>query len=561
MPRRICSVASIGAGSRSAGPHLRPRAALDEMTFTVEPGSVTGFLGPTPARRRPCGRSSARRPRCRRVRWQGRPIDHEARRTSATCRGARPVPVDEGPRAAASSASCAASAARRQTREASGWLAQLPHRSRRRPARGPLPRLPAACAADRRRCCTGPTLLVLDEPFSGLDPVAVDALSKCSSARRRAWRHGALLEPPARPRRGPVRAAVVVDHGRVVAAGTIDDRPPSATRSRDRRADGSSGIWTAAMWVGHLRHQRQQASWSTSGAGWPDEERAQPPYVPDTLQVIFSASKGVTAVLFHVLCEQGVMAADVPVATYWPEFAVNGKEGITLRQVLSHQAGLPAVHEKLRAARRPGLGSGRRRVGQAGAGLGARHRPRVPPVHRRLDRRRVDASGDRQECRGPPAGERRRGPRSRGLDRPARGRGRPRRTAASVSSAEGHGRQRTADGTCSGAQRSLGRHRGTSDRRAGPLDVVAILSAALGLSARETDVVVEVLRGSSTKAIATALHLSSYTVRTTSTRSSRRPVSTAGESSSRRVLRHLRAAAGRPVARPSSPNLRAAEIT
>ena len=59
----------------------------------------------------------------------------------------------------------------------------------------------------------------------------------------------------------------------------------------------------------------------------------------------------------------------------------------------------------------------------------------------------------------------------------------------------------------------LGARRGivTIDE-AGPPDVVAILSAALGLSAREIDVVVEVLRGSSTKEIATTLHLSTYTV-------------------------------------------------
>jgi DNA-binding CsgD family transcriptional regulator len=64
-----------------------------------------------------------------------------------------------------------------------------------------------------------------------------------------------------------------------------------------------------------------------------------------------------------------------------------------------------------------------------------------------------------------------------------------------------------------GAQRAVGRSRGivTIDE-AGPPDVVAILCAALGLSKRETDVVVEVLRGSSTKEIATTLHLSSYTV-------------------------------------------------
>jgi DNA-binding CsgD family transcriptional regulator len=75
-------------------------------------------------------------------------------------------------------------------------------------------------------------------------------------------------------------------------------------------------------------------------------------------------------------------------------------------------------------------------------------------------------------------------------------------------------RARTADGAWIVVRSApLGGRRGivTIDE-AGPPDVVAILSAALGLSARETDVVVEVLRGSSTKEIATALHLSTYTV-------------------------------------------------
>lgn len=75
-------------------------------------------------------------------------------------------------------------------------------------------------------------------------------------------------------------------------------------------------------------------------------------------------------------------------------------------------------------------------------------------------------------------------------------------------------RARTADGTWLVVRSApLGSQRGivTIDE-AGPPDVVAILGAALGLSARETDVVVEVLRGSSTKEIAGALHLSTYTV-------------------------------------------------
>lgn len=75
-------------------------------------------------------------------------------------------------------------------------------------------------------------------------------------------------------------------------------------------------------------------------------------------------------------------------------------------------------------------------------------------------------------------------------------------------------RARTVDGTWLVVRSApLGGDRGivTIDE-AGPPDVVAILGAALGLSQRETDVVVEVLRGSSTKEIAAALHLSGYTV-------------------------------------------------
>lgn len=89
--------------------------------------------------------------------------------------------------------------------------------------------------------------------------------------------------------------------------------------------------------------------------------------------------------------------------------------------------------------------------------------------------------------------------------------------AVSVAAANGRTvaqRARTADGTWLVLRSApLAGARGivTIDE-AGPPDVVAILSAALGLSGRETDVVVEVLRGSSTKEIAATLHLSGYTV-------------------------------------------------
>ncbi|MBN7385744.1 serine hydrolase domain-containing protein [Mycobacteroides abscessus] len=60
----------------------------------------------------------------------------------------------------------------------------------------------------------------------------------------------------------------------------------------------------------------------------------------DTAPVIFSASKGVTATIIHRLVDRGLLDYRAPVARYWPEFAANGKEAITVDGILSHTAGL-----------------------------------------------------------------------------------------------------------------------------------------------------------------------------------------------------------------------------
>ncbi|MSQ43202.1 MAG: class A beta-lactamase-related serine hydrolase [Chloroflexi bacterium] len=61
----------------------------------------------------------------------------------------------------------------------------------------------------------------------------------------------------------------------------------------------------------------------------------------DTLFLVFSNSKGVTATVVHRLVERGEMAYDAPLARYWPEFAKHGKGNVTVRHALSHRAGLP----------------------------------------------------------------------------------------------------------------------------------------------------------------------------------------------------------------------------
>ena len=64
------------------------------------------------------------------------------------------------------------------------------------------------------------------------------------------------------------------------------------------------------------------------------------PWREDTLALSFSTTKGVASTLLHILVDKGLIEYDKPVCFYWPEFRQGGKEHITVRHVLTHQAGL-----------------------------------------------------------------------------------------------------------------------------------------------------------------------------------------------------------------------------
>jgi CubicO group peptidase (beta-lactamase class C family) len=64
------------------------------------------------------------------------------------------------------------------------------------------------------------------------------------------------------------------------------------------------------------------------------------PWRPDTMAVVHSTTKGLAAMVLAVLHSRGLVDYDERVGTYWPEFAQQGKEEITVRQLLAHQAGL-----------------------------------------------------------------------------------------------------------------------------------------------------------------------------------------------------------------------------
>src|SRR5580704_398748 len=78
-------------------------------------------------------------------------------------------------------------------------------------------------------------------------------------------------------------------------------------------------------------------------------DRSDTPYDDQTLQLVFSTTKGATAVCANLLAQRGQLDLSAPVATYWPEFAQAGKEQVTVLHLLTHQAGLPAIDRDLSA--------------------------------------------------------------------------------------------------------------------------------------------------------------------------------------------------------------------
>ena len=80
--------------------------------------------------------------------------------------------------------------------------------------------------------------------------------------------------------------------------------------------------------------------------GMADAEAGKP-VASDTMFVLFSSTKPLTASCVHILWERGNLDWDDPIARHWPEFARNGKENVTVRHVLTHQGGFPDTPPEL----------------------------------------------------------------------------------------------------------------------------------------------------------------------------------------------------------------------
>lgn len=77
------------------------------------------------------------------------------------------------------------------------------------------------------------------------------------------------------------------------------------------------------------------------------DEKTKAPWEEDTLVLVFSTTKGMASMAVAHAHSNGLIDYEALVVDYWPEFSQNGKENVTVRQLLSHQAGLCAIDEPL----------------------------------------------------------------------------------------------------------------------------------------------------------------------------------------------------------------------
>jgi CubicO group peptidase (beta-lactamase class C family) len=77
------------------------------------------------------------------------------------------------------------------------------------------------------------------------------------------------------------------------------------------------------------------------------DRRTGAPWDEETTAVIFSCTKGVLTMCAYLLVQSGELDLDAPIARYWPEFSAAGKQAITVRDAMSHRAGLPALEVDL----------------------------------------------------------------------------------------------------------------------------------------------------------------------------------------------------------------------
>lgn len=121
--------------------------------------------------------------------------------------------------------------------------------------------------------------------------------------------------------------------------GHVDERFIDLATQFSRMQDARTDLGGAALVV-YFQGQKVVDIWT----GKKSETES---WQADTLSVCYSTGKGVLSTLAHILVSEGFLDYDIPVAQYWPEFAQQGKNKITLRHMLSHQSGLYDIRNQI----------------------------------------------------------------------------------------------------------------------------------------------------------------------------------------------------------------------
>jgi CubicO group peptidase (beta-lactamase class C family) len=101
------------------------------------------------------------------------------------------------------------------------------------------------------------------------------------------------------------------------------------------QANFDAGSEVGAAFSAYHRGEKVVDLWG--GIADPTTER---PWEEDSMVLVYSTTKGVTAMCAHRLAQEGALDVEAPVAAYWPEFAQSGKESVTVADLMAHRAGL-----------------------------------------------------------------------------------------------------------------------------------------------------------------------------------------------------------------------------
>jgi CubicO group peptidase (beta-lactamase class C family) len=135
-----------------------------------------------------------------------------------------------------------------------------------------------------------------------------------------------------------VDVAIDAPHGRI--AGTVCGGFEGVARAFEENFTARGEV--GAAFAAYHRGQPVVDLW-----GGLADHATGAPWRRDTVQLIFSGTKGLVGVCLLLLIDRGLLDLDAPVCRYWSEFGRAGKERIRVRDVVSHRAGLPGVRAAL----------------------------------------------------------------------------------------------------------------------------------------------------------------------------------------------------------------------